>query len=354
MGKRARLDEHHCHHPWNLYLFYGDTKALEDCYEPIKRYVDHITEGAPAGLTSWGLGDWVPVKSKSPVEFTSSAYYYADLVILSKAAALLKRPDDHSRYATLAKKVRKAINDKYFNREAGIYGSGLQTELSVALYWGIVEDGMKPMVAANLATRVKEDNYHLDVGLLGTKSILNALSENGYADVAYRVASQETYPSWGWWIVNGATTLYENWDINAKRDISLNHIMFGEVGAWMYKGLAGIRPDETAPGFRNILLQPNFVPGLDHFQASHKGPYGLIESGWQKKGDRLVYEAVIPPNSTATLSLPLDAYEDLHRDGIKQAASRDTNGGPTFRILKLSAGLHRFEIVKSQVAAVSW
>ena len=82
----------------------------------------------------------------------------------------------------------------------------------------------------------------MDVGLLGTKAILNALSENGYADLAYTLASQSTYPSWGWWIVNGATTLYENWPIDTKSDISMNHIMFGEIGAWMYKGLGGIFP----------------------------------------------------------------------------------------------------------------
>ncbi|NEU08456.1 family 78 glycoside hydrolase catalytic domain [Flavihumibacter sp. R14] len=341
--------------PWNLYLFYGDTKVLEDCYDPIKRYVDHITEGSPSGLTSWGLGDWVPVKSKSPVEFTSSVYYYTDLLILSKTAELLNRSEDHVRYTSLAEKVRKAINDKYLNKETGIYGSGLQTELSAALYWGIAEDDMKPLVAANLAKRVKEDNYHLDVGLLGTKSILNALSENGYADVAYKIVAQETYPSWGWWIVNGASTLYENWDINAKRDISMNHIMFGEVGAWMYKGLGGIRPDESKPGFRNVLLQPNFVPGLDHFRASHQSPYGLIESGWQKESDRLVYEAVIPANSTATLRLSVGADEELYISGrpVKQAGLQEIGNPPTLRTFQLRAGKHRFEIIKTGLAKLS-
>lgn len=340
--------------PWNLYLFYGDSKALEDCYEPIKRYVDHITEGAPAGLTAWGLGDWVPVKSKSPVEFTSSIYYYADVVILAKAAKLMNRLEDHLRYTALAAKIKNAINDKYLNKDTGIYGSGLQTELSAALYWEIVDEDVKPKVAANLAKRVKDDNYHLDVGLLGTKSILNALSENGYAEVAYRIASQETYPSWGWWIVNGATTLYENWDIKAKRDISMNHIMFGEIGAWIYKGLGGIKPDETQPGFRNVLLQPHFVPGLDQFQASHQSPYGLIESGWERNGDRLVYKAVIPANSTASLRLSLNAEEELYVDGsrVKQGESKRDAHVSTVRTFELPAGRHRFEIVKSGLAGL--
>jgi alpha-L-rhamnosidase len=122
--------------------------------------------------------------------------------------------------------------------------------------------------------------------------------------VAYRVASSETFPSWGWWIVNGATTLYENWPIDATRDISLNHIMFGEIGAWMYKGLAGILPDPSQPGFKHILLRPHFVKGLDRFEASHESPYGVISSSWKREGNVIVYKVVIPPNATATLQLP--------------------------------------------------
>src|SRR5690606_15827968 len=94
----------------------------------------------------------------------------------------------------------------------------------------------------------------LDVGILGAKAILNALSENGYANLAYALAACEQYPSWGWWIRNGATTFYENWDIDAERDISMNHVMFGEVAAWLYKCPGGIKPDPMAPGFKNILF----------------------------------------------------------------------------------------------------
>jgi alpha-L-rhamnosidase len=290
--------------PWNIYLFYGDTTLLSRCYDNIKRYVDHITEISPTGLTTWGLGDWVPVKSKTPVEFTSSAYYYTDAMILANAAKLLGKQDDQATYSALANKIKHAFNAKYLNTKTGIYGSGLQTELSAALYWGLVPDSIKATVAANLAKRVRADNNHLDVGLLGTKTILNALSENGYADLAYTLAAQETFPSWGWWIKNGATTLYENWPIDAKSDISLNHIMFGEIGAWLYKGLGGIRPDPAQPGFKNILLEPHVVTGLNQFEASHDSPYGTIVSSWKRNGRKITYQVVVPPGSTATVKLP--------------------------------------------------
>lgn len=289
--------------PWNVYLFNGDSKLLADNYDALKRYVDHITDISPNGITDWGLGDWVPVKSKAPKELTSSIYYFVDATILSKAAKLFGKEVDYQQYSALAKKIADAINTKYLNRETGIYGQGLQTELSAPLFWGIVPENLKARVAENLANRVIADGKHLDVGLLGTKTILNALSENGYADLAYEVAAQQDFPSWGWWIVNGATSLYENWPIDAKSDISLNHIMFGEIGAWYYKALGGLKPDQEKPGFRNVLLEPNFVKGLNSFQISHKGPYGEIQSGWKRDGKKVVYSVVIPANSSATVNL---------------------------------------------------
>jgi alpha-L-rhamnosidase len=289
--------------PWNVYLFYGDSKLLADNYKALKRYVDHITDLSPNGITDWGLGDWVPVKSVTPKELTSSIYYFVDTDILAKAAKLFGKDDDYQKYSALAKKITDAINKKYLNRETGIYGQGLQTELSAPLFWGIVPENLKDKVAKNLANRVIADGKHLDVGLLGTKTILNALSENGYADLAYEVAAQQDFPSWGWWIVNGATSLYENWPIDAKSDISLNHIMFGEIGAWYYKALGGLKPDVAQPGFKNIMLEPHFVKGLNSFQTTHNGPYGEIQSNWKRDGKKVIYQVVIPANSMATVKL---------------------------------------------------
>lgn len=238
--------------PWNLYMFYGDSKPLADCYENIKRYVNYVDRTSPNHLTSWGRGDWVPVKSRSNKEFTSSVYFYVDTKILATAAKLFNKQDDYTYYTALAEKIKEAVNNKYLNKETGIYAGGSQTELSVPLQWKIVPEDMIAKVAKNLAKKVEEAGFHLDVGVLGAKAILNALSENGYPETAYKVAAQDTYPSWGWWIVNGATTLLENWDLKAERDISDNHMMFGEIGGWFYKGLGGIFPDPEQP-VSNIL-----------------------------------------------------------------------------------------------------
>lgn len=290
--------------PWELYMFYGDSKPLADCYESIKRYVNYVDRTSPNHLTTWGRGDWVPVKSQSNKELTSSIYFYVDTRILANAAKLFNKQEDLAYYTALAEKIKNAVNDKYLNKETGIYANGSQTELSVPLQWKIVPDNMIAKVAQNLAKKVEEAGFHLDVGVLGAKAILNALSENGYAETAYKVAARDTYPSWGWWIVNGATTLLENWDLKAERDISDNHMMFGEIGGWFYKGLGGIFPDPEQPGFKHILLRPNFVKELKHFEAQHESPYGRIVSKWKWDRRKINYEVIVPANSTATLYLP--------------------------------------------------
>ncbi|RZK80235.1 MAG: alpha-rhamnosidase, partial [Pedobacter sp.] len=301
--------------PWNVYLYYGDDKILRANYDNIKRYVDHIGDISPSGLTTWGLGDWVPVSTKPPVEFTSSVFYYVDAVILSKTAKLLNKTEDFNKYAALATRIKNAFNTKFLNTSTGMYGGGLQAEFAMPLYAGLVPENLKGKVAANLAKKVGESNNHPDAGILGAKALLHALSENGYSDLAYKVASQETYPSWGWWIVNGATTLYENWRIDAKSDISLNHIMFGDIGAWIYKGIGGIKTDEQAAGFKNVILKPNFVAGLNEFEAKHTGPYGEIISSWKRNGEVVTYKATVPANSTATINLPVAAGKHAYSGG---------------------------------------
>lgn len=310
--------------PWEVYKFYGDSKLLADCYENIKRYVNYVDRISPNGLTTWGRGDWVPVKSHSNKELTSSVYFYVDATILAQAAKLFNKQEDHKHYLAVAEKIKNAINNKYLNRETGIYAGGTQTELSVPLQWKVVPRELIGKVAANLAKKVEEAGFHLDVGVLGAKAILNALSENGYPHVAYKVAAQNTYPSWGWWIANGATTLLENWDLKAERDISDNHMMFGEIGGWFFKGLGGIFPDPAQPGFKHIILRPNFVKELKHFEAQHESPYGLITSKWEWKRKNINYQVVVPANSTATLYLP---------DYVKGE-----------KVIKLESGIHSFKL----------
>ncbi|WP_293924218.1 alpha-L-rhamnosidase [Sphingobacterium sp. UBA6320] len=295
--------------PWQIYLFYGDSRLLEDCYENIKRYVNYVSRISPEGLTTFGRGDWVPVKSTSNLELTSSIYFYVDATILASAAKLFGKQDDYVKYDALSKKIKNAINNKFLDLSTGIYASGTQTELSMPLHWDVVPEDMKSQVAANLNKKVQETDFHLDVGVLGAKALLNALKNNGYEETAYQVAVQDTYPSWGWWVVNGATTLLENWDLQAERDISDNHMMFGEIGGWFFKSLGGILPDTSQPGFKHILLKPIFPNALDQSEVMHRSAYGTIISKWKKNKKTITYDIVIPANTTATFYTPTNVKD---------------------------------------------
>ena len=320
--------------PWDIFMFYGDSKLLAANYQSIKQYVNYVDGISKGHLTTFGRGDWVPVKSTSNLEYTSSVYFYVDANILAKAAKLFNRKNDYLIYSKLAENIKNAINAKFFNATTGLYGKGVQTELSIALQWKIVPETYIQIVANNLAKRVIADGMHIDVGVLGAKAVLNALSENGHSDVAYKLAAQDTYPGWGWWIVNGATTLHENWDMDAKRDISDNHMMFGEIGAWFFKGIGGIKVDEQQPGFKNVLLKPHFVEGLTHFAAMHKSPFGTILSSWKRTAKGVDYNIEIPANSTATVDVPMINGQKLYLDG----SVSDSNQ------LKIKAGKYHFEI----------
>ena len=287
--------------PWNIYKFYGDKRILEENYENMRRYVYKIKSVSKDNLTNWGLGDWVPVKSKSNLEFTSSIFYFTDVLIVSKIANILGHNEDASELKKLAKDIKSSINNKFFDKETNTYASGTQTEMSMALFRGIVSAENKQLVADNLAKSVVDNNSKLDVGLLGSKTILNALSQNGYADLAFKLASSNEFPSWGYWIENGATTLYENWNLSAESDLSLNHIMFGEISAWFYKTLGGINVDVNNPGFKNIVLKPHFVDGLSDFKATYMSPYGKVSSSWERVGDMVIYKVYVPPNTQADL-----------------------------------------------------
>jgi len=312
--------------PWQIYQFYGDPRALEECYLNIKRYVDYVDGISPSGLTTFGRGDWVPVKSQSNLELTSSVYFYVDATILAATAKLFGYTADQQKYELLSRKIKTAINAKFLDASKGIYSNGTQTELSVPLYWGVVPDEMKARVAANLNKKVEEANFHLDVGVLGAKALLNALKDNGYATTAYKVAVQDTYPSWGWWIVNGATTLLENWDLKATRDISDNHMMFGEIGGWFFKSIGGILPDPKQPGFKHVLLKPIFPQELKESSISYDSPYGKIVSEWKLKDKKIVYDIQIPANATATFYPP---------DNVSISSSD---------AVQLEAGKHRLEL----------
>jgi alpha-L-rhamnosidase len=320
--------------PFYLYEYCGDTKVLCNHCEGLKRYVDYLTSKAKDGIVDIGLNDWAPFNTKTPADITSTAYYYRDAQIVALAAGLMGNDADARKYADLAASIKQAFTAKFYHPDTGLYGNGSQTSLSCALYQGLVEPANKARVLSNLVAAVEKSNGHIDTGILGAKYLLNALLENGRADVAYRIASQKDLPSWGWWLEQGATTLWEQWSGTDSR----NHIMFGDISAWFYKALAGINPDPAAPAFKHFIIKPNLVGGLTSAEASYDSVRGRIVSDWKAKDGRLELTVTIPANTTATVYVPVADSASI-KEGGKPAA--DAEGA---RFLRVEEGRSLFEV----------
>ncbi len=288
--------------PWYIYVYTGDTSAIEKHYEGMRRYVDYCSRMATDNLVSFGLGDWCHWDRERivPVEITSTGYYYIDTVILAKFAELTGRTDDCQKYTALAAEIKKSFNAKYYKGD-GLYHEGGQTTLGCALYQGLVEDSEKAKVAQKLNDAVIDFDYKVDFGILGAKYVPRALADNGYVETAYKILTQPEYPGWAYWIKKGATTLWESWGGEGG---SLNHIMFGDISAWMYQYLAGIVPNPDAPGFAELTIKPYFPADLDHFAAEYSAPRGLIKSSWLRTESGVLVKVTIPHNTRAQLVLP--------------------------------------------------
>lgn len=327
--------------PFYMYQYYGDERILEEHYAGMKRYVDYLTRKAADGIVNLGLGDWVPFKTQTPVEITSTAYYYRDAQIVSLAASLLGKSEAAAEYAALAEKIKNDFNAHFYDANTGVYGNGSQTSLSCALYQGLVPPENRQRTLNQLVAAVAANHGHIDTGILGAKYLLNALTENDRADVAYQIASQKDEPSWGWWLEQGATTLWEEWNGGGSH----NHIMFGDISAWFYKALAGINLDPAAPGFKHIILKPQPVGDLTFARAEYDSIRGQIVSDWKIENGKFRLKVKIPPNTTATLYLPSTQTGEI-REGNKLATT--AKGVQSFRqennctVFEIASGAYEF------------
>lgn len=299
--------------PWYIYQYCGDTRILSDHYDGMKRYVDFMTSMSTDHLVTFGLGDWCAVaKERMPsTKLTSSGYYYTDCRILAAVARLLGKQEDADSYAALADQIRLAINEACYDPATGCYDNGGQTAQGCALFQGFVADDAREQVLARLVRAVEERDGHPDFGILGSKYVLNALTECGRADLAYTIVTQTGFPSWGYWLAHGATTLWEDWQGNA----SLNHIMFGDISAWMFKTLAGIAPNPAHPGFKQFMIHPHILGDLTWVRAEHTTMYGTIRCAWKLTDEQFTLHLTVPGNCQAQVSLPVAVPEAVCEGG---------------------------------------
>lgn len=294
--------------PYVVWLYYGDETIIERNYESMRSWVEYMRQRAPGDLYEReGYGDWIAVVG-SPAKPIGAAYYYFSTRLLAEMAGVLGRTDDRAEYTALAEDIKAAFHASYYDPETGSYPGGTQTSYVLPLYLGLVPDDVRPRVEANLLQRIAEDDYHPTTGFLGTSYLLPVLSGTGAHDVAARMATQETYPSWGYMVSKGATTVWELWnsDTAGPGMNSRNHFALGSVGRWFYECLAGIRPDPDAPGFKHFFVAPEPGGDITWASAKHTSPYGDIESRWAITGDVFELTVTVPPNTTAIVRVPGD------------------------------------------------
>lgn len=295
--------------PWNLYEWYGELAPLRDNYERMKRYVDYLGSRADNHIVAYGLGDWYDIGPDRPgyAQLTSNgvtatAIYYQDVKILERAARLLGKEADVRKYAALASDIKRAFNEKFFDKKTLKYDRDSQTANSIALHMDLVEPQYKAVVRQNLIDDIRRRGNALTAGDVGYRYVLRALEENDASEVIYDMNSRYDVPGYGYQLAHGATCLTESWQ--AYREVSNNHCMLGHLMEWLYSGLGGIRQSPGSAGYKEIVIRPQVVGDIHSAAVSFRSPYGLIRSEWSDSPQQYRQRVEIPANTTALVYLP--------------------------------------------------
>jgi alpha-L-rhamnosidase len=310
--------------PWYLYMHYGDRRVLDQHYNTMKAYADWEISKLNADYTAHSvLGDWVPPGSKdwSPPEgsrLMAAAYAYYILKTVSQIAEAVGTASDVENYSNVAQKIAESFHSTFFNRDKGIYETEIeagyrQASNIIPLAFGLTPSADTAQVIEHLMHDIiAVRDKHLNTGIIGTKYILPVLTDLGFGEIAYAIADQKTYPSWGFWLENGIQTLLEEWELKSR---SQNHYMFGTVVEWFFKYLAGIQPD--APGYKAFTVKPHILGSLTQVSAEMETIYGQILVSWQLSTDGdYSLEVTVPPNSQATIFIPAADSDNLTESGV--------------------------------------
>jgi alpha-L-rhamnosidase len=305
-----------------LSVQYGDTNPIKKHYASMKRYLEHIQQVSMQDyiLTKDTYGDWcMPpesqklIHSEDPARKTdgailSTTMYYSLLNLMTEFAEISGNKADISGYKDLAFKIKEAYNARFFNKDSALYGNNTVTANILSLQLGLVPEGYEGRVFDNIVKKTEIDfGGHVSTGVLGIQQLMRGLTKYGNVDLAYKIASNDTYPSWGHMVKNGATTTWELWNGETADPAmnSGNHVMLlGDLLIWYYEDLAGIKCAPGTVAYKKLLMEPKFPEGLNHVKAAYKSVYGDIRSEWTKEGKTFSWDITIPGNTSAIVRLP--------------------------------------------------
>lgn len=294
--------------PFTLYQMYGDKRIIEDLYDNMAKYISYLESESTNYLraTNCWPDDWGNVLAPTHKDVITNAYFAYSASLMAKMARAIGKTEDADKYETLANNVKKAFNEAYVAKDGKIVGD-TQTTYLMALGFDLLPEEKRNLAANHLIERIEDRNWHLSIGFLGANLLLPVLTEIGRIDVAYRLLLNTDYPSWGYSVVNGATTIWEFWDTwrpeTGWSNTSQNHYVHGSICEWFYSTIAGISAEE--PGFQKIIIRPRPGGGLSWAKAGYESIYGKILSHWEIKNGNLTLNVTIPPNTTATIYFPV-------------------------------------------------
>ena len=338
-----------------LYTQYGDLHTIETNYPAMQKWIEHMSKYLNnSTMPKDTYGDWcVPpedlklINSSDPSRITSSefigtVYFYYELRLMEKFARLQGKESDAAQYSKTAEEMKTAFNLRFLDKTEVKYSNNTCTANILPLAFGLVPDQYRERIVDNLLQKIMgENDGHIGNGLIGGQWLMRALTYNGHADVAYTLASQSTYPGWGYMVKQGATTIWELWngDRGDPGMNSGNHVMLlGDLITWFYENLAGIKADPLIPGFRHILMKPYVLGDLSYVDASYNSIYGRINSSWQLAAGKFTWDVTVPANTTATVYIPTLNKEEVV-EGKKPATKSDG-----IKFIKWENNLEVFEI----------
>lgn len=356
--------------PWNVYCFYGDKEILEENYDACVRWAQYLDRHSENGLVAYSpMGDWASPKKWcdqgsigagavsriTPTVFMAAGYQYYNYVLLKKMAMVLGKEEDIHKFEEKAQNIKEQFCQTYYNEEYGYFAENSQACNSFPLYLEMVDEKNRERVLQNLVQDIMATNHcHLTTGNLCSRYVVETLFQNGYADEALALLLQTSYPSWGYMLENGATTLWERWEMvenyeGVSKMASFNHAMTGAVVLCFHKYLAGLRVDEENPGFKNAIIRPLIPAKLNHIKGSIETVHGILSCEWVKeKENKLRIEVEVPSGCRADVYLPVKKgkFVALYRNGMRMenVCSFWQKREGTFIMQKVKSGRNVFEL----------
>ena len=254
------------------------------------------------------LGDWAPAYKLPPDDLVHTFSLWRCSDFTSKTAHVLGYTNDAKKYADFAERTKKAFQSKFYDTEKGTYGP--YGGNIFALKMGVPAD-QEPKVISALKSDIAANNGHLDTGIFGTQFFFEVLSEYGLHNLAFEAMSKKTQPGYGWWIQQGATTTWEQWDGSGSH----NHPMFGGGIVWFYRELAGMNTDPLRPGYRNIIFKPQPAGNVTYATYSNETPYGKAAVSWKRYDSSFKLDVSVPVGSTATVYVPASNAKNVTESG---------------------------------------